>query len=340
MNALMRPGFLSLLLLIAGIAAGQSAEEFYDGRNVTILVGSGPGGITDTAARIIGRSIEDRIPGNPTVIVQNMPGGGSVTMINHMYRRAARDGTVFGVSLPGILTAQLMEPRRARYDGREFTWIGSILRTTNTISVLNSTSVRSVDDLRAAEVVIGSTGRGSPLYQFPAITNALLDLNFRIISGYESGAEIALAMERGEVDGQGPSLDYWEITRPQWLQNGNLVHILHIGPPDMVRAPDIPHLSELVDTDQDREMVAFLEIGANLGWPLFGPPDIPAERATAVRNAFAQIVEEQAFADAIHDAMKAQVNPTLADELTDYVNRSLDTPQYVIDEAKRILGLD
>ena len=320
--------------------SAQSAADFYSGRTVTILIGSGPGGITDTAGRIIGQFIENEIPGSPTVIVQNMPGGGSVTMINHMYRRAARDGTVFGVSLPGILTAQLMEPRRARYDGREFTWIGSILRTTNTISVLSSTPVRSVQDARSNEIIIGSTGRGSPLYQFPAITQALLGLNFRIISGYESGGEIALAMERGEVDGQGPSLDYWEIVRPHWLNDGTLVHLLHIGPSDPVRAPDVPHLSELVTSEREKQMVAFLEIGANLGWPLFGPPEIPAERAAAVRAAFARIVEDPEFAAAIFDSMKAQVSPTLADELTRYVDQALNTPQSVVDEAKGILGLD
>lgn len=339
----MRAGIFWLFAMYVatpGFVTAQDVADFYSGRTVTILVGSGPGGITDTAGRIIGQYIEAEIPGSPTVIVQNMPGGGSVTMINHMYRRAARDGTVFGVSLPGILTAQLMEPRRARYDGREFTWIGSILRTTNTISVLSSTPVKNVADARTNEIIIGATGRGSPLYQFPAITQALLGLNFRIITGYESGGDIALAMERGEVDGQGPSLDYWEIVRPHWLRDGTLVHLLHIGPPDPDRAPDMPHLSELVTTERDKQMVAFLEIGANLGWPLFGPPEVPAERASAMRDAFARVVENPEFAAAIFDSMSAQVSPTLADGLNEYVHRSLDTPQSIVDEAKAILGLN
>lgn len=332
-----------LVLLIApalNSASAQSTAEFFSGRTVTILVGSGPGGITDTSARIISRYLEQYIPGTPTIIVKNMPGGGSVTMSNYVYRSAPRDGLVLGYPLPGILTAQLMEPDRAKYDAREFIWIGSLFKTTNVISVLKPSPVTRIEDVQHTEIIIGATGRGSPLFQFPAMTKALLGLQMRIITGYEGGSDITLAMERGEVDGQGPALDYWEISRPQWLSDGNLVHLVHIGPPDPERAPGVPHLSELVSTDRERALVEFLEIGANLGWPLLAPPGIPAQRAAALQQAFAQLVQDAEFAAAVQATMRARLNPTVGPDLAKFVIEALQTPPAIVAEAKAILGLN
>jgi len=343
MKSLLFNKLAGLILLVALAPAGVSAQsvaEFFSGRTVTILVGSGPGGVTDTSARIISRYLEQYVPGTPTIIVKNMPGGGSVTMSNHVYRSAPRDGTVLGYPLPGILNAQLMEPSRAKYDAREFVWIGSLFKTTNVLSVLESSPVDNIDDARTTEIIIGSTGRGSPLYQFPAMTKALLHLPMRIITGYDGGSDITLAMDRGEVDGQGPALDYWEIARPQWLSDGSLVHLVHIGLPDPERAPGVPHLSDLVSTDRERALVEFLEISANLGWPLYAPPGIPADRAQALREAFAQLVQDAEFTAAVQATMRAQLNPTVGDELAEFVENALQTPPAVVDEAKTILGLN
>ncbi len=331
---------IGVLSAISSIANAQSVADFYEGRTVTILVGSGAGGITDTSARIMGRYFEEYIPGNPTVIVQNMPGGGSVTMANHVYRSATADGLTLGYPLPGILTAQLMEPNRAKYDAREFTWIGSLFKATNTLSVLAPSPVQTIDDARTTEIIIGTTGRGSPLYQFPAMTKALLGLPLRIITGYEGSGDITLAMDRGEVDGQGPALDYWEISRPGWVTDGSLVHLVHIGPPDSERLPNVPHLRDLVTTDRERQLVDFLEIGANLGWPLFGPPGVPADRLAALQQAFSDMSQNPEFAAAVQETIGSQLNPTVGDSLQEFVLDALATPPEIVDEAKTILGLN
>jgi len=331
---------LTFLLAVPLIGNAQSVADFYNGRTVTILVGSGAGGVTDTSARIMGRYLEQYIPGNPTVIVQNMPGGGSVTMANHVYRSVSADGLTLGYPLPGILTAQLLEPNRAKYDAREFTWIGSLFKATNTLSVLAPSPVATIDEARTTEIIIGSTGRGSPLYQFPAMTKALLDLPMRIITGYEGSGDITLAMDRGEVDGQGPALDYWEISRPGWVTDGSLVHLVHIGPADPARIPGVPHLRELVASERERQLVDFLEIGANLGWPLFAPPEVPADRVSALQQAFMELSQNPEFAAAVEETIGSQLNPTVGDDLRDFVLGALSTPPEVIDEAKAILGLN
>lgn len=319
-------------------AVAQDVAEFYSNRSITILVGAGPGGITDITARIIAGFLEETVPGEPTVIVQNMPGGGSVTMANHIFRVAARDGTVLGYSLPAIIVAQLMEPNRARYDGRELSWVGSAITSTNVISVLAGSPATTMDQALETEIILGATGRGSLLYQLPTMARELLGLNVRIITGYQGSAEISLAMERGEVHGQSAGLDYWSLARPQWLAEERLHHLVRIGPPD-ARAPGTPHLIDLLATDRERALADILEIGPNMGWPLFAPPDLPADRLAALRGAFAEMLEREAFAEAILTSMRAPVTPKQGAELQSIVEDALNTPETVVAEAKELLGL-
>lgn len=326
------------LLLGSATAVAQDVADFYASRSITILVGAGPGGITDTSARIIGGFLQELVPGGPSVIVQNMPGGGSVTMANHIYRSAARDGTVLGYSLPAVIVAQLMEPNRARYDGRELSWIGSAITSTNVITVLAGSPATTVDEALDAEIILGATGRGSLLYQLPTMARELLGLEIRIITGYQGSAEISLAMERGEVHGQAAGMDYWSLARPQWLSDERLHHLVRIGPPD-ARAPDTPHLVDLVSTDRERALARILEIGPNMGWPLFAPPGLPADRFAALRTAFGEMLEDEAFAEAILASMRAPVTPKRGAELQTIVEDALDTPESVVAEAKELLGL-
>jgi len=330
---------VAFLLLWSMLASGQDEPDFYAGRTVSMLVGSGPGGLTDTSARLIARFLERHIPGEPTVIVQNMPGGGGVTMANHVFRSAPRDGTVMGYSSPGMITAELLEPNRAKYQGNRLNWIGSAFRSTNTIAVLDTAGAITLEDARTKEIFLGASGRGSPLFQIPTLANALLGLRINIITGYEGGSAVVLAMERGEVDGQAIALDFWANLRPAWLSNGSLIHLLRIGPPDPDRAPGVPHLRELVDTDRDRALVDLVEIGFTLGWPLFTPPGVPQERVVVLREAFARLVEDPEFARVAQTSLHIELDPIPGDELTRYVEQALNTPQPLVDEAIRLIGL-
>jgi len=327
-------------ILFYGTAHAQSVADFYTDRTVTILVGSGAGGTTDTSARVIARFLGRHIPGTPTVIAQNMPGGGGVTMTNHIYRSAPKDGATLGYSLPGVITAQLLEPNRTGYDGRNLNWIGSALKYTGIISVIDSAPATSIAEARQTELFIGTTGRGSPAYQFPAMAKALLNLRFRLITGYASSNEVALAMERGEVHGQSSSLQYWAISRPDWLSNGRIVHLLYVGPRDPLGTPGVPYLSDMVSTDREKALVDFIEIGSRLGWPLFAPPDVPVARVEALRLAFQQLTEDTEFAAALETTVRGQLNPSTGAVLAESVSQALDTPAAIVAETKQILGLD
>ncbi|OUU78518.1 MAG: hypothetical protein CBC38_07365 [Gammaproteobacteria bacterium TMED78] len=332
--------YLSIFFIIGCTDSEKNqSESFFQGKTITILVGSGPGGVTDTSARIIGRYLEKYIDGSPTIIVKNMPGGGSVTMSNHIFRSAPKDGLVLGYSLPAVLSVQLMEPNRAKYDGNQLNWIGSIIKSTNAISIKDSEYNNIEQLMRNGSLTIGATGRASPTYQLTAMSKALLGLDINIITGYEGSSDITLAMDRGEVDGQGTAMDYWSIARPEWLDNGTLTHLVHIGPRDNIRSPDSPHLKDLVSSTRDKQLVDFLEIGINLGWPLFAPPGVPEDRLVVIRNAFANLSEDQEMQQAIFSTMGAKINYTSASELTEYTKIALNTEQSIINEAKNILGL-
>ena len=331
---------LFALTCLHGVAFAQPAAEFFAGRTVTMLVGSGAGGTTDITARALGRHLGRHIPGNPTVVVVNMPGGGSVTMSNHVYRSAPKDGTTLGYALPGIVTAQLLEPDRARYDGREINWIGSPLKYTGIISVLSTAPATTLDAAKETEVFIGTTGRGSPAHQFPAIVQALLDLRFRLVTGYQSSNDVVLAMERGEVHGQSSSLQYWAISRPDWLSDARISHLLYVGPPDPLGTPGVPYLGDLVTTPADRALVDFIEIGSRLGWPLFAPPGVAQTRVAELRLAFDRLMDDPEFAVDFEATVKARLDPTPGADLAAFVERALDTSAATIDAAKTILEID
>ena len=330
--------FLSLLLL--PLAAWPQTNDFFAGRTITILVGSSPGGITDSSAREIARFLERHIPGEPTVIVKNMPGGGSVTMTNYVYRSAPKDGTFLGYALPAIVTAQLLEPRRARYDGREVNWIGSAFRTTNVLSVASSAPATTLEQLRQESVAIGVTGRGSPIYQMPALARSLLGLQLNIIAGYEGGNDITLAMERGEVHGQGTALEFWQMSRPQWLESGRLAHLVYIGVGDPQRLAGVPHMKELVSTDEDRRLVEFFETSATFGFPLFAPPSVPEDRIAILRQAFADVVADAEFVESVRATMKMEITPTVGETLAQLIEEAIDTPEPIVARARAVLEAD
>ena len=333
--------YLSIFsILTANVALSQNVSDYFEDRTVTILGGSGPGGTTDISGRVIAEHLQRHFPGNPRIIVQNIPGGGSITMTNQLYRSAPRDGTVLGYSLPGIITAQIMEPTRTRFDGREINWIGSALKYTGIVSVISTASATTIGEATNTELFIGTTGRGSPAHQCPALAKALLGLKFNIVTGYESSNDVVFAMERGEVDGQSSSLQAWAITRPSWLSDGRITHLLYMGPPNPLAEPGVPYLRDLISSERDTALVDFIEIGPQMGWPLFAPPGVPYDRIDALRTAFASLMIDPEFIYAINSIVKAQLQPTVGSELELFVEQALKTPNNIVSEARSILGLD
>ena len=207
-----------LVAAAAGSASAQSAAEFYKGKTVYLYIGEAPGGDYDTWGRVVGQHIKDHIPGEPTIVPQNVEGAGGMTAINRIANVAPKDGTVFGIIARDAALGPLLGAPGARYDATKLSWLGTPAKETNVCIAYNTSKVKTAEDLFANELILGDTGPGTGTRQFPRALAQVLGLKFRNVSGFPSSSDVFLAMERGEVDGFCESLDSIRSRRPDWIR--------------------------------------------------------------------------------------------------------------------------
>jgi tripartite-type tricarboxylate transporter receptor subunit TctC len=266
------------------------------------------------AGRLVAPYLQKYIPGSPAVVVQNVPGAGSLTLANQLYNTAAKDGTVIGLVTNGMPTAPLLTPDSARFDVSKFTWVGSNAPEAQIVVVWHTAPVKTVADLFTTEIIVGATTPGVAIYDMPVVTNALLGTKFKIVSGYEGSAQIDLATERGEVQGQAALGWISAKTRNMAaIRDGQLRIIAQYGlkkHPDLLEIP----LFDLPKNDIDRQALLLMFARQEYGRPLVLPPGVPADRVAAIRAAFMMSMKDQDFRA---DAQKAglEVNPVSGEEL-------------------------
>jgi tripartite-type tricarboxylate transporter receptor subunit TctC len=222
---------LTLALSFASLPAlADDVEDFYRGRNLTVLVGVGAGGEYDLQMRMVARHIGKHIPGKPGTIPQNMVGATGLLMANHLANVAPRDGSVIGLVQNGLPSYQAMGIEGVNFDATKFNWIGSLSPTAETMAIHKHANVSTIEDARKKELVAGSNGRSGITYTFPRLMNELLGTRFRIITGYQSVNEINIAMDRGEADGRNNSWTSWKAAKPDWIANKETHVIVYAGP--------------------------------------------------------------------------------------------------------------
>jgi tripartite-type tricarboxylate transporter receptor subunit TctC len=327
----------ALLLFDASSAAtAQTGDAFYRTATVTLLVAADAGGGYDVYARTFMPFLRRHIAGNPTIIVQNMPGNGGVRMGNYLFNDAKKDGSVIGLTLSPVILSQLMEPHQVRYDADKFAWLGTIDSQTNVLSVWAArTPVRTIDDAKKKEVTIGATNPDSFLYQEPALMNALLDTKFKIVKGYKGVNDLNLALERGEVDGQVSPWSSWKSDRPDWLSQGKLVHLIRTGAPSD-DLPGVPQFAGLVSGERAKSLVGLLDMSSLLGRSIAAPPGAPAERVAILRQAFTDAVHDPEFR-AEMEKRKLPVSFRSGEDLQSYVGSALRTPPSTIQEFLELI---
>ena len=305
---------LLLTIALASPTHAQSVEEFYRGKRIEIRVGTGPGGGYDLAARLLARYIGKYLPGNPTAIVQNVPGAASLALMNQLYNVAPSDGTVLGVVTNGVPTAPLLTPEAARFDLTRFQWIGSPAPETQIVMVWAKARAQTLADLFRTETIAGAIGPGTATYDVPMVTNPILGTKFKIVSGYANTAQIDLAMERGEVEGHAALGWVSAKTRNQkWIEEGKVKILAQYG---FRKHPDLPQvpLLDLPKDDAARQAITVMFIRQEFGRPFLVPPNVPPARLAALRTAFNAIMRDPGF---IADAKKAdmEINPVAGEEL-------------------------
>jgi len=329
---------LAACLGLAGLASeGASADpvaDFYRGKTISVLIGVSAGGEYDTIARLVARHIGRYIPGQPTLVPQNMVGASGLKMINYLASVAPHDGTFIGMIQEGLPSLQAVGMAGVQFDAGKFNWLGAIAPTDETLTVWHGAGVATLDDARRRDVVTGATARGSITYTFPTLVNELLGTRFKLVTGYSGGNEINLAMERGEVEARNNTWSSWKATRPAWLRDRKISIILQSGP----RPADLdaPLFADLAANAEDRRLIEFVLSGTALGRPLATTPDVPPERVAALRAAFDATVKDPDFL-AEAKSLRLDVDPIHGVDMQQTVAHILDTPPDVVRRAKHLL---
>jgi len=286
--------------LLLGALPCRSQEDvaaFYHGKTLEMLVPTTAGNDFDLRARLLVRFMSDHIPGRPTFVTRNMPGGGGIVAMNHMAARVPRDGTTLHIMFPSIGALQAIGTPEINFDLRQFRFIGNTSSSPNVMTVWHTSGIRTFEDLKTKEAVLGSTAGDSGVYYARAL-NDIAGTRIRVVSGYAGGGQVNLAMEREEVQGRATnSWAAWKATKPDWIANGKMITVLQVG---LTRHPDlkdVPLLIELASNDKDRKLLEFLSASVAISRAIVTTPDVPAARLAALRKAFDQTVASPAFLD-------------------------------------------
>jgi len=279
------------VLPVLGVAAG--AKDFYAGKTVTVQVPSGSGGTYHVYCQIVAGQIGKHIPGKPTVVIQNLPGAGGAKSASYMMNAAPKNGTYMAMIAPGVITDPLI--RKHKYDARKFNWLGSVAARPFSIAMWHAAPFKSIDDMKKNVSTIGTNGLASAGYVVPAFVNAVLGTKMKIITGYKSGGETNLAIERGEVQGRGNYYSGFTGVRPEWITDHKLTFVLGIGP----RHPalkDVPHLRDLLKPgSQEAKMYDLIELNFNVGQAFYAPPGVDKANFAILRTAFAAMLADPAL---------------------------------------------
>ncbi len=320
----------------ANMAAAGAVSDFYKGRTVTLIVGSGAGGGFGLNGRLVGSHIGKHIPGKPSVVVQFMRGSGGTKAANYVYNVSPKDGSVISMPISSIVENQLLRPKGSRFDGAKFHWIGSIASLSSVLSVWHTAPAKSLNDALKSQVILGATSTNSSWYRMVKLMNPLLGTKFKFVTGYKGSKGVDFAMERGEIHGRAMVWASTKARRGHWLKAGKLVHLAQIGPYKLPDLPNVPRLIDMAKGEKAKTMVRFLHLTGLIGRALHTPPGVPMERVTALRRAFDATMKDPAFV-AEYKKRNLPLGPTSGEKLQAFIEKVVQTPQSTVDELKATL---
>lgn len=319
-------------------AAADPVADFYKGKQLQIVVRTTVGGGYDTLSRLIGRHIFRHVPGQPQVVVVNMPGGGGLQAANYMGNRAPADGTVISIIGQGIPIDQALGLNKSlQADMRKLEWIANMGGSNQVFAVWHTSPTKTLADAQRRETLVGTAGTGSISVQLPSIYNNVLGTKLKLVIGYPGGVEIDLAMERGEVEGRGtnPWADY--VAAAPRLVKGKLINIIiqvgHKREPDL---PNVPTLLEEAKGPENRAIAEFMTNAVAVGRPLATAPNVPADRLAALRKAVRSMIDDPEFkSDA--EKMSQEIRYMPGEELAKLIREVVDAPAALRDKVKQAM---
>jgi tripartite-type tricarboxylate transporter receptor subunit TctC len=329
-----------LLAAVGTTAAQDAVESFYKGKQVTLIVGSSAGGGYDAYARLLARHFGGAIPGNPSVVVQNMSGAGSNRAAGYIHSVAPKDGTTIGAIFPGAVLQPLLGEQPVPHDPNKLVYLGSANSDVYVCYIRSDAPVKSFKDMLTTELIVGASNPGATTYDLPQLLNGVLGTRFRIVTGYPGSREITLALDRGEVQGAcGLGWTGIEQMHPEWFRDDKvrvLVQLSTRGHPDLNRR-GVPRAEELARDDDEKKVIQLVFSQGIFGRPFVLPPGVPPEREAALRTAFLRVLNDSALRSEA-DKMRLDVDPMSGGDLQKLVADLYATPPRLIERARQALA--
>jgi tripartite-type tricarboxylate transporter receptor subunit TctC len=328
---------VTVITLPSAPARAETAEDFYRGRQVTMLVASAVGGGYDTYARVFARHLAGHIPGNPAIVPKNLPAAAGVAAANALANTSERDGSVIAALTNTVAMEPLFGNSAARFDPAKLNWLGSIGKLQNVCATWHQSPVKTIEAAREREVVVAAAGATSNTAVVPRVLNALLGTRFKVIAGYDPGSGLTLALERGEAEGIcGLSWSTMKASRPHWIRDRLLNVIVQMGFEKLPDLPDVPRALDLVSEPQAQQVLELILLRQEMGRPFAAPPDVPPERVAALRAAFDATLKDKDFL-AEADKVQLEIDPLAADRIATLLAGAYGAPKPIIARAAALV---
>lgn len=309
------------------------ADDFYAGKRLSIVAGFAPGGGYDSYARVLSRHIGRHVPGNPTTIVQNMPGAGSLTAVKHLYTTAPQDGTVMAI-FNGALIQQALSNPDLGVDFTKMRFVGSASGLPLLCYAWHATGIKTLDDLRTKEFIIGSSSKGSSSYIGGALLKSMLRAPVKVVLGYPGTAETLIAIERGELHGD---CGAWTNISPDWLANNKVTPIVRFSRSVGTGMPDIPHIADVVKTEEERQIIALVASPYEMGRLFIMGPDVPPDRLATLRAGFNATLKDPDFLADVEKARLEVIGPMTGEQVEASVRELYGTSKDIVVKAMKAI---
>lgn len=328
----------ALILALTRVAAANDVEDFYRGRTLTVLISYSVGGGYDLYARLLAHYLGRHIPGNPNVVPQNMPGAGGLRAANYLFSAAPKDGSMIGTFSRSIPTMPLVTPQDAHFDGRKFSWIGSMSSDTSLCLTGVKSKVKTFNDMLTMPVVMGGQFAAADSDIYAHLYKNIFGAKIKLVSGYPGTNDITLAMERGEVDGIcGLSWGTLKVAHPDWMKNKSVNLLVQAALKKDPELPDVPLALDLIDDPQKKQILYITFAPQQIGRPFAAPPGIPADRHAALSKAFDDTMKDPALlAEAAREKM--DIAPMTGVEVGELVDKLYAIPPDVIAKASKAIA--
>jgi tripartite-type tricarboxylate transporter receptor subunit TctC len=331
---------ISVLAAVVGLAvtqaSAQSADSFYKGKSISIVVFSGPGGAYDTYSRLLSRHLGKHLDGNPSIIVRNMPGAGGITAARHLAEVAAKDGTVIGSLSRTLIYEPLLGSNAAKLDYNAFGWIGSMAQSTAVYVSWHTSRIKAVADLYQKDLLIAGTGAASETTIVSNILNGILGTHLKLINGYDGSSAALKAMEAGEVDGGFPTMEALHSTHPDWIRDKKINFLFQARQVPDPELPGVPTANQLAKTEKQRKALDFVFPRDVIGRPFAVPPGVPKARLDELRKAFDATLNDPELQNEAKK-MHIPIHPTRGDELADVIADAYRTPRDIVQYVRQFL---